>query len=57
MFPLLNRILLWSGNTTMLMNDAMKLKEVNHLKLKPIVYPKDLNRLTKLSFNHGIKGL
>ena len=41
----------------MLMNDAIKLKEINHLKLKPIVSPKDFNGFTKLSFNHGIKGL
>ena len=39
MFPLHNLVLLWSGNIAMLMYDAIKLKEINHLKFKPIVQP------------------
>ena len=41
----------------MLVYDAMKLKEFNHLKLKPIVNPKNFNGLSKLGIDHGIKGL
>ena len=57
MFPLHNRILLWSGNTTMLMYDTMTLEEISHLKLKTIIYSKNLNRFVELSFDHEIKRL
>ena len=55
MHPLYNRILLWSGNTTMLMYDTMSLEEISQLKLKTIFSFENLNRFVELSFDHEIK--
>ena len=56
MFPLHNRILFWSINTTMLMHNAIRTIEIRHVKFHSIINSNRLNFVAKLSKNHRIKG-
>ena len=55
MFPLHNRILLWSVDTALLMNDAIRVVKINHVKLQSIISSNGLNWGLKLSMYHIVK--
>ena len=57
MFPLHNLILLWSGNTRMLLSDAICSKEVFHEKFMIIISPKIFDSLIELCVNCIIERL
>ena len=56
MFSLHNRILLWSLNTTSLVNDAVSRIKIRKFELKGIIRPKTFDFDIELSENHVVKG-
>ena len=55
MFPLHNRILLWSVNTAGLMYNSMRIEEIKHDKLLGIISFNSFDFKAKLSMNHSIE--
>lgn len=54
-FSLHNSILLWTFNTTTLVNDALHVVKLAHLKLKSIITLENLNSYSKFWLNQVIK--